>query len=207
MVFIDKSRDGSLSAVSDVEIAQVASGANHIVVMDTKGRVFTWGFGGYGRLGHDENKDEMVPRLVKFFDGPNRQATTIAAGSTFCLAVNKLGALYFWGQNKSAGEATMYPKPVHDLSGWNIRSIGCCHKSIVVAADNSVISWGSSPTYGELGYGVSGVKSSTTPQEVKPLEGIYVHKVAGGWGHALLIARADTEQDRTKLDALPEFTP
>lgn len=61
------------------------------VVVDCKDRIFTWGFGGYGRLGHDENKDELVPRLLKFFDGPNRGATMIAAGSTFSIAVNKLG--------------------------------------------------------------------------------------------------------------------
>lgn len=61
------------------------------MVLDRKERVFSWGFGGYGRLGHDENKDEWVPRLVKFFDGPGRGATRIAAGSTFNVAVNKLG--------------------------------------------------------------------------------------------------------------------
>jgi len=61
------------------------------VVLDRKDRVFTWGFGGYGRLGHDENKDELVPRLLKYFDGPNRGVAMIAAGSTFSIALNKLG--------------------------------------------------------------------------------------------------------------------
>jgi alpha-tubulin suppressor-like RCC1 family protein len=207
MVFIDKSRDGPVNALTDVEVTDVACGQNHVVVLDKKGRVFTWGFGGYGRLGHDENKDELVPRLVKFFDGPNRGAVNIAAGSTFTLAVNKLGMLYLWGQNKHTGDATMYPKPVHDLSGWNIRSIGCCNKSIVIAADNSVISWGTFPTYGELGYGASSVKTSTIPQEMKPLEGIYIHKVGCGWGHTLLIARNDTDDDHKKLETVPEFVP
>lgn len=53
--------------------------------------MFTWGFGGYGRLGHAEPKDEMVPRHLKFFDGPNRGATQIHAGSTFTLATNEYG--------------------------------------------------------------------------------------------------------------------
>ena len=44
----------------------------------------------------------------------------------------------------------MYPKPLQDLSGWNVRSVGCSVTSIVVAADESVIAWGPSPTYGEL---------------------------------------------------------
>ena len=37
------------------------------IVRDSKDRVFTWGFGGYGRLGHQQPKDEHVPRLVAFF--------------------------------------------------------------------------------------------------------------------------------------------
>ena len=36
-----------------------------------------------------------------------------------------VGALYFWGQTKAAGEAAMYPKLVQDLSGWRVRSMGC----------------------------------------------------------------------------------
>lgn len=44
----------------------------------------------------------------------------------------------------------MYPKPVQDLAGWNITSIGVANTSIVISADDSLISWGASPTYGEL---------------------------------------------------------
>ena len=40
-------------------------------------------------------------------------------------ASSATGALFFWGQSKPTGEATMYPKLVQDLSGWKIRSVGC----------------------------------------------------------------------------------
>ena len=63
-------------------------------MLDRKKRVFTWGFGGYGRLGHTEPKNEMVPRMVKFFEGLNRGAKMIAAGSSFTMAVNELGKHY-----------------------------------------------------------------------------------------------------------------
>lgn len=39
------------------------------IVRDCTDRVFTWGFGGYGRLGHQQPKDEHIPRLVAFFKG------------------------------------------------------------------------------------------------------------------------------------------
>lgn len=207
MVFIDKAKEGQITPVLDVEVEEVGCGQNHMVALDTKGRVFTWGFGGYGRLGHSDTKDELVPRLLKFFDGPNRGVRKVAAGSTFTMAISSLEVLYLWGQNKNTGEAAMYPKPIHDLSGWKIRSLGCCHKSVVIAADNSVVSWGSHPTYGELGYGDGKAKSSTIPQEVKPLEGIHVSSIGCGWGHVLYIARNSSEEDKAKIDALPEYQP
>ena len=37
------------------------------IARDSKDRLFTWGFGGYGRLGHQQPKDELIPRLVSFF--------------------------------------------------------------------------------------------------------------------------------------------
>lgn len=90
-----------------------------------------------------------MPRNIKTFDSLNRGVKSVFCGSTFSMATDESGLLYFWGQNKSSGEATMYPKNVQDLNGWNVRSIGCANKSIVVAADDSLISWGPSPTYGK----------------------------------------------------------
>lgn len=61
-----------------------------------------------------------------------------------------LGGLFMFGQTKRTGEANMYPKPVQDLAGWDIKHIATGFTSVVVAADESVIAWGASPTYGEL---------------------------------------------------------
>lgn len=61
------------------------------LVLDSQKRVFSWGFGGYGRLGHAEQKDEMVPRLVKLFDFPGRGATQIYCGYQCSFAVNETG--------------------------------------------------------------------------------------------------------------------
>lgn len=87
------------------------------MAIDSKKRVYSWGFGGFGRLGHAEPKDEMVPRLMKFFESQGRGGRSIFCGSTFSLLVNELGLLYLFGQNKKTGEANMYPKPVQDLAG------------------------------------------------------------------------------------------
>ena len=39
---------------------------------DVSLQAYSWGFGGYGRLGHAETGDELVPRLIKYLDAKNR---------------------------------------------------------------------------------------------------------------------------------------
>nr|XP_028596458.1 protein RCC2 isoform X3 [Podarcis muralis]XP_028596459.1 protein RCC2 isoform X3 [Podarcis muralis]XP_028596460.1 protein RCC2 isoform X3 [Podarcis muralis] len=149
-IFIEKTKDGQILPVPNVVVRDVACGANHTLVLDSQKRVFSWGFGGYGRLGHAEQRDEMVPRLVKLFDFPGRGAAQIYAGYTCSFAISETGGLFFWGATNTSRESTMYPKTVQDLCGWKIRSLACGKSSIIVAADESTISWGPSPTFGEL---------------------------------------------------------
>ncbi|XP_035707042.1 protein RCC2 homolog [Folsomia candida] len=202
--FVEKNKQVA-TPITNVSIADVKCGTNHTIVLDDKSHVFTFGFAGYGRLGHAETKDEMVPRQVKQLENFRCVISKIAAGSTFCLAAATTKNLYFWGQTKSSGEATMYPKPVLDLSGWNINNIACANKSIMVVADDTVIAWGPSPTYGELCYGDGQNKSSTVPKEAKPLEGIQILDIACGFGHSLLIAKDLTPEDRERIAKLPRL--
>ncbi|XP_012888162.1 PREDICTED: protein RCC2 [Dipodomys ordii] len=206
-IFIEKTKDGQILPVPNVVVRDVACGANHTLVLDSQKRVFSWGFGGYGRLGHAEQKDEMVPRLVKLFDFPGRGACQIYAGYTCSFAVSEVGGLFFWGATNTSRESTMYPKAVQDLCGWRIRSLACGKSSIIVAADESTISWGPSPTFGELGYGDHKPKSSTAAQEVKTLDGIFSEQVAMGYSHSLVIARDESETEKEKLKRLPEYNP
>ncbi|XP_036204995.1 protein RCC2 isoform X2 [Myotis myotis] len=206
-IFIEKTKDGQILPVPNVVVRDVACGANHTLVLDSQKRVFSWGFGGYGRLGHAEQKDEMVPRLVKLFDFPGRGASQIYAGYTCSFAVSEVGGLFFWGATNTSRESTMYPKTVQDLCGWRIRSLACGKSSIIVAADESTISWGPSPTFGELGYGDHKPKSSTAAQEVKTLDGVFTEQVAMGYSHSLVIARDESETEKEKIKKLPEYNP
>ncbi|KAI8038262.1 hypothetical protein M5D96_008951, partial [Drosophila gunungcola] len=161
VLYIEKSKEGHVTPVDGVQIVDFACGNNHTVAIDSKKRVYSWGFGGFGRLGHAEPKDEMVPRLMKFFDTQGRGGRSVYCGSTFSLI------------NKKTGEANMYPKPVQDLSGWNITDIGCANTSIMISADDTLIAWGASPTFGELGIGEF-QKSSTVPKEVPKLDNMKI---------------------------------
>lgn len=208
VTFISKTREGHISPVDDVEIVDIACGTNHTLAVDSRGRCFSWGFAGYHRLGHSETKNELVPRSIKLFEAPtssDRGAVRVFAGSSHSMALDVHGVLYFWGQNKSSGEATMYPKVVQDLCGWKITSLSCANRSIFLAAEGACVSWGSSPTYGELGYGEGRAKSSTIPDEVKSLDGVYILHVACGFGHTLLVARDKKPEDQSAIQKLKSW--
>ncbi|XP_022832518.1 protein RCC2 homolog isoform X1 [Spodoptera litura] len=204
--FFEKTKEGHINIVKDVEIVDFSCGNNHTVAIDSRKRAYSWGFGGFGRLGHAEQKDESVPRMIKYFESQSRGVRSVHCGGTYSLAVNELGGLFLFGQTKRTGEANMYPKPVQDLSGWNIRSVGTSNTSIVIAADDSLVAWGVSPTYGELGTGDIN-KSSARPKEVTRMDGLNITQVTMGYSHTLLLCDDAGEEVKAKLASMPTFNP
>uniref|UniRef100_J3M2C2 Uncharacterized protein n=1 Tax=Oryza brachyantha TaxID=4533 RepID=J3M2C2_ORYBR len=195
-------RPRAIASLSGKTIVKVACGTNHTVAVDSSGYVYTWGFGGYGRLGHREQKDEWQPRLVEVFQKhnvlPPNAIISAGAASSACTAGG--GQLYMWGKLKNTGDDWMYPKPLLDLSGWNIRCMASGNMHHVVGADDSCISWGVAQN-GELGYGPNGQKSSANPKKVDILEGMHVISVGCGYGlSAIVVDRAIAGDRLDQLD-------
>lgn len=200
-LFVEKDPKTKKSTpIRGVNVKEISCGNTHTVVIDDRNRAFSWGFGGYGRLGHSETANEHVPRLIKFLDGPRRGIRKIVAGGNFNLATSEIpGTVYMWGQYNSTKEANMYPKPIADLSGWNVRDIACGTKGWMVAADESVIGCSPSPCFGELGMGEF-KKSSAQPVEITKLDHVHVLAVGMGVSHSVFIARNETEEDKKGIE-------
>ena len=50
--------------IADTSFHQIAVGCNHILAIDSALRLFSWGHGGGGRLGHDDFEDRNVPTQI-----------------------------------------------------------------------------------------------------------------------------------------------
>lgn len=186
-----------LETLSERKIVAVTCGHNHSIAVDSDGIAFSWGFGGYGRLGHKVQQDEHKPRPIETFLGRIRvekeDDLVIAAGGTSSFSTTTGGELYSWGKLKTNGDSNMYPMPFSGLSGWKIRSMACGPSTFAVAADTSVITWGHA-TNGELAYGPDGKKSSANPDKCEALEGMHAHQVASGVGYNLFLVQAEEEE-------------
>ncbi|KAK9816923.1 hypothetical protein WJX72_007117 [[Myrmecia] bisecta] len=188
-----------IKALADVTVTSVACGTNHTLALDNAGAAYTWGNGGYGRLGHSVQQDEFKPRQLDTFRGRILVSPhSIAACGTTSSFCNGTGEqLFAWGKLKTSGDNTMYPKPYMDLAGWQIRHMACGAYTFAVAAhymsEQSTITWGQAQ-HAELGYGPTGKKSSASPDKCNALEGIYTDQVACGTGHMLFLV--DPEDER-----------
>lgn len=196
-----------VEALADKRVTAIAAGHNHAIAVASDGGVWTWGFGGYGRLGHRVQQDEHRPRLVEALAGRVTVPPTavVAAGGTSSFVTVTGGQLYAWGKLKPSGENLMYPTPYLELAGWEIRDMAAGPTTFAVAGAldgvASAITWGHAGGHGELGYGPGGKKSSSNPDKCLALEGADCFAVAAGAGHTAFLVDPDAEVTRE----LPEF--
>ncbi|KAH9907008.1 RCC1/BLIP-II [Xylariomycetidae sp. FL2044] len=112
------------------DITSLAAGGNHMLALDTAGRVFTWGYGDQYQLGrappttsrlHTNPAATLIPRplLCCGEDGDGRRgcrftakrknkhyAVRIAAGSFHSFYIDNRGGLWAWGLNNFAQTGT-----------------------------------------------------------------------------------------------------
>jgi len=211
MAYTVQATPTKIHKLADKTMVGCAAGPTHCAAIDDEGRCFTWGGGGYGRLGHREQKDLNVPtELVDI------RATAVACGSLYTAALGYpvlrngvvssggQATFYMWGRVRAASQNSwMYPQGEDDLRGWNLGTFACGAAHTVVAADSSVISWGPQCSCGELGYGEGEKKSSSRPKKCDDLEKMVVAQVACGLAHTVMLVDADDPV----VAGLPEWTP
>ncbi|XP_026470978.1 RCC1 domain-containing protein 1-like [Ctenocephalides felis] len=92
----------------DGTVIDISSGFEHTLLLTAEGKVYSWGVGSRGQLGHGEISNERFPRLVEALDGI--QISKISAGGWHSCAVGILGELYTWGWNEKGQLGLPIPK-------------------------------------------------------------------------------------------------
>lgn len=83
---------------NNVIVRSVASGSRHSMALSDDGRLFTWGWGVQGQLGHGQNKTIMTPRQIDMpVDDP---VVAISAGGLHSACITSTGECYTWGSSQ-----------------------------------------------------------------------------------------------------------
>ncbi|PWA68772.1 hypothetical protein CTI12_AA293890 [Artemisia annua] len=136
-------------------------------------KIFTWGNGYKGQLGHDDKDPRFVPSsVVSLYD---KNFCQVACGSSMTVALTTSGQVYMMGGPESASD---FPLCVEGLKDDYVKEISCgSHHVAVLNSKFEVYTWGKGAN-GQLGHGDR--KDRGIPTLVEALSDKRVKSVACG---------------------------
>eukprot|EP01083_Nonionella_stella_P107539 311542_1 len=93
-----------IEALKSKDIINIAAGQNHSLCVSKDGEVYTFGDGDYGRLGHGNTDNQMVPKEVQFFKDKNIKIRECVGGYYHSGAISMNGEVYLWGKGDALGQ-------------------------------------------------------------------------------------------------------
>eukprot|EP00434_Breviolum_minutum_P011360 symbB.v1.2.010025.t1/scaffold650.1/size176305/4 len=178
-------RPTKISTTSDsIRFKFVACGEAHSASIDSLGQVWCWGAGSFGRCGHGEEADFLVPQVVASMIG--KSCSQVALGVCHSLALTR-GRIWSWGGFLYTGHGedddieAARELDDDELKGHNIVEIaaGRFH-SLALSSTGEVFSWGSG-SLGRLGLGNSKADDLKTSDEPTPVQIYMAGNPLLGW--------------------------
>jgi alpha-tubulin suppressor-like RCC1 family protein len=182
----------------------VGGEASVVIVVDTTGMLYGWGYNGLGTLGNGAPGDtQRTPAAVVMTGVLSGKSIVALSGGTYhMLALDSAGRVYAWGSNHfgQLGNGTTVDSNVPvavdtlgALAGKRIIAIaaGWDH-SLALSADGAVFAWGSNGS-GQLGDGTT--VNSDVPVAVRTdgaLSGKTVTAISAGGYHSLALTSEGT---------------
>ncbi|PWY77998.1 Ran exchange factor Prp20/Pim1 [Aspergillus eucalypticola CBS 122712] len=190
------------------KIKHLACGDNHVLALNEKGAVFSWGSGQQNQLGRRIIERNRLNGLQPREFGLPKNIVHIGCGAFHSFAVHQSGEVYAWGLNSfgetgiraGAGDdeaAIVHPTAVESLSGKAVTQIcGGAHHSLAIADNGECLVWGRLDGY------QTGLKIDSLPEdavikdergrpriliEPKAVPGVKANTVAAGSDHSLVI--------------------
>ena len=152
-------------------------------------KLYTFGNGDFGRLGHGDNMPQKTAKLVDILRDKN--IVKFTCGMRHTLALSADGAVYSWGYGgdgqlgHSDFEMRTMPAQIKALGAEHIKDIACGEKhSAALTAGGDVYTWGDG-SLGQLGLG--DFKRQHTPHRVMELQGKMVLKLSCGMFHTACV--------------------
>jgi regulator of chromosome condensation len=135
-------------------IVDIATGTNHVLALDTKGKLYVWGTGEQNQLGR-----RVIERTSRLALRPaeiglrRKKIVKIGSGDYHSFAVDSKDNVYSWGLN-SFGQTGIpkvgkdedivgSPTLVKDLEGFKLKQVtGGSHHTIACTVGGLVLKWG-----------------------------------------------------------------
>ncbi|XP_062180310.1 PH, RCC1 and FYVE domains-containing protein 1-like isoform X1 [Phragmites australis] len=187
-----------------LQVLSIACGSWHSALVTSSGKVFTFGDGTFGALGHGNRESVAYPKEVETLNG--FRTMKVACGLWHSAAIVETSSqagmnvvsrkLYTWGDGDKNllghgdKDARLVPTCVQSLIDYNFHQVACGHSmTIALATSGHVFTMGSSSN-GQLGNPKSDGKQPCLVQD--RLAGVLVEEISCGSHHvAVLTSRSE----------------
>jgi len=178
-----------VEALASQHVVAVSAGSYHNLALTADGSVWSWGDGDYGKLGHGNRQNQLLPKMTEALAG--RRVVTVSAGGEHSLALTADGAVWSWGcgawgeLGHGDQQLQLLPKKVEALAGQRVNAVsaGTGH-SIAITAGGAVWSWGEGAG-GQLGHGDA--QNQLLPKKIEAFADQRVVAVSAGGSHSLAL--------------------
>ncbi|KAJ6229818.1 regulator of chromosome condensation [Anaeramoeba flamelloides] len=158
--------DVSLQKYECEEMVTLKAGNAHFITLSRLGRVYTWGSGAVGQLGHGNKSSQDNPKLVEYFN--DKQALSVYACFSTTYVITEGNTLFGFGNGfyGELGNCKNYSslKPVRIQSDVTKIYDGLGHHIFALYTNNEVKGWGLNE-HGQLGNGQK--KTQLSPTKIK----------------------------------------
>ena len=156
-----------------VFVGAVTAGRDHSLVVCTAGRLYSFGYGQLGALGHGDTRDQYTPRRVTALQGV--RVLRLAAGRHHSLVLSETGQVFSFGSVKYGrlghGDiaAQLMPLMIMGLRGVRVTSVEAGYNtSLTVTTGGETYGWGRGVGDGEMPHPVLGLE--LTGHQLVPLK-------------------------------------
>ena len=150
-----------------LRVSSISCGPWHTAIVTSSGRLFTFGDGTFGSLGHGDRESLNSPRevgvlkglrTVRAACGPWHTAAIVeTSNESLKSGISSSGKLFTWGDGDrnrlghGDGEPRLFPEQVASVMDLNFSQVACGNDMTLALVTNGALYAMGSPVYGQLG--------------------------------------------------------
>ena len=184
----DQWQPKKVEALAGQRVVAVSANLGHSLALTADGAVWSWGHGLYGKLGHGDEQNQLLPKKIEALAG--RRVVAVSAGYSTSLAVTADGGVWSWGGGffgrlgHGDQQHQLLPKKIEALAGQRVVAVLAGDEHSLALTADGVWSCGRGH-YGMLGH--DNQRSLLLPNKIEALAGQRVVAVSAGESHSLAL--------------------
>ncbi|EDV24531.1 uncharacterized protein TRIADDRAFT_56425 [Trichoplax adhaerens] len=178
-----------IEALLGKQIVHISCGSSHSAAITSKGELYTWGKGRYGRLGHGDGDDCLKPKLLEALKSYKVIDVACGSGDAQTLAITDDDCVWSWGDGdygklgRGGSDGCKKPLRIESLIGMAVCKVECGSQfSVALTKNGDLYTWGKGDYY-RLGHGTN--DHVRRPRKVACLQGKQIVTVAAGSLHCV----------------------